>query len=55
MTNASPPKFPLGEVVITANAAQHLDTVAVYEALRRHGAGDGATFRPKTPAKTSFR
>jgi hypothetical protein len=33
-------KFPLGQVVITANAAQHLDTSAVREALRRHAAGD---------------
>lgn len=33
-------KFPLGQVVIAANAAQHLDTIAVHEALRRHAIGD---------------
>jgi hypothetical protein len=34
------PKFPLGQVVITNNAAQHLDAIAVHEAVRRHAAGD---------------
>ena len=34
------PRFPLGQVVITDNASQHLDTIVVYEALRRHAAGD---------------
>ena len=28
MTKTLQPKFPLGQVVITANAAQHLDTIA---------------------------
>ena len=46
MTNASPPKFPLGEIVITANAAQHLDTNAVNEGLRRHAAGDWGDIPP---------
>jgi len=40
MTNTSLPKFPLGQIAITENAAQHLDTIAVNEALRRHVAGD---------------
>jgi hypothetical protein len=40
MTKIEKPKFPLGEVVITANAAQHLDAIAVHEALRRHATGD---------------
>ena len=40
MTHIAQPKFPFGQVVITANAAQHLDTIAVHEALRRHAAGD---------------
>src|SRR5437763_201734 len=39
-------KFPLGQVVITANAAQHLDTIAVREALRRHAAGDWGDIPP---------
>ena len=39
-TLTSPPRFPLGRIVITANAAQHIDTVAVNDALRRHAAGD---------------
>jgi hypothetical protein len=33
-------KFPLGRIVITANAAARLDAVAVLEGLRRHAAGD---------------
>jgi hypothetical protein len=40
MTITTKPKFPLGQVVITANAAQRLDRIAVFEALRRHAAGD---------------
>ena len=40
MTTTPEPKFPLGQVVITANAAQHVDTIAVHKALRRHAAGD---------------
>src|SRR5262245_7340529 len=33
-------KFPLGQIVITANAASRLDAVAVEKAVRRHAAGD---------------
>jgi hypothetical protein len=33
-------KFPLGQIVMTANAAHRLDAVAVVEALRRHASGD---------------
>ncbi|HZZ77428.1 MAG TPA: hypothetical protein VFE62_02855 [Gemmataceae bacterium] len=40
-------KFPLGHVVITANAAQHLDTVAVNDALRRHVTGDWGDLCPE--------
>ncbi len=47
MTNNSQPKFPLGQVVITANAAQHLDTIAVNEALRRHATGDWGEIPPE--------
>jgi hypothetical protein len=37
---ATPPKFPLGQVVITANANTQLAGDAVQHALRRHAAGD---------------
>jgi hypothetical protein len=47
MTKTSQPKFPLGRVVITANAAQHLSTVAVNDALRRHEAGDWGDIPPE--------
>jgi hypothetical protein len=47
MTKTSPTKFPLGQVVITANAAQRLDTVPVHEALRRHAAGDWGDICPE--------
>jgi hypothetical protein len=33
-------KFPLGQVVITANANQQLDPEAVQAGLKRHAAGD---------------
>jgi hypothetical protein len=33
-------KFPLGQIVITANANAQLDSQAVNEALIRHAAGD---------------
>lgn len=33
-------KFPLGQIVITANAAGQLDSQAVNEALIRHASGD---------------
>lgn len=33
-------KFPLGQIVMTANAADQLDSQAVNEALIRHASGD---------------
>ncbi len=33
-------KFPLGQVVMTANAADQLDPAEVQEALARHASGD---------------
>lgn len=33
-------KFPLGRVVMTANAGQQLAAMAVVEGLKRHAAGD---------------
>jgi hypothetical protein len=35
-----PPKFPLGQVVITANAKAQLGEPAAHHALSRHAAGD---------------
>lgn len=54
MTNTNPhsqptpdqAKFPLGQVVITANAVEHLDTMAVRDALHRHAAGDWGDICP---------
>jgi hypothetical protein len=34
------PKFPLGEIVITAHALATLDTAAVQQGLSRHARGD---------------
>ncbi|AMV40248.1 hypothetical protein [Planctomyces sp. SH-PL62] len=34
------PKFPLGDVVMTANAAEQLPSVEVAHALCRHASGD---------------
>jgi hypothetical protein len=36
----TPPKFPLGQVVITANAKAELCDAALQHALKRHAAGD---------------
>jgi hypothetical protein len=33
-------KFPLGEIVMTANAADQLDPTTIQEALTRHAVGD---------------
>ncbi len=54
MTNNPKPKFPLGEVVITANAAQHLDMIAVHEALRRHAAGDWGDICPEDASENEL-
>jgi hypothetical protein len=40
MFTISHTRFPLGQVVITANAAQYLNSAAVHEALQRQVAGD---------------
>ena len=42
------PRFPLGRIVITDNAAGRLDTIAVNEALRRHASSDWGDLSPKT-------
>jgi hypothetical protein len=47
MTNAARSKFVLGQVVSTANAAQHLDIIAVKEALHRHVSGDWGDICPE--------
>jgi hypothetical protein len=39
--------FPLGQIVITANAADMLDAVAVHDGLRRHAAGDWGDLGPE--------
>ena len=40
-------KFPLGLIVMTANAAQRLDAAAVLDGLRRHAAGDWGDIPPE--------
>jgi len=40
-------KFPLGRIVITANARRRLDSAAVEEGLRRHAAGDWGDLDPE--------
>jgi hypothetical protein len=44
-------KFPLGQVVITANAQARLDSCAVHEGLRRHAAGDWGDISPHDAAE----
>jgi hypothetical protein len=43
---ADPSKFPLGRVVITANAARRLAWHALKDGLRRHEAGDWGDLDP---------
>ena len=44
-------KFPLGQVVITANAQSRLDSRAVHQALSRHAAGDWGDVSPHDAAE----
>jgi hypothetical protein len=39
--------FPLGQVVITANASARLHSAAVHDGLRRHGSGDWGDLDPE--------
>src|SRR4051794_6022066 len=47
-------KFPLGRIVMTANAAARLDAVAVHASLRRHAAGDWGDLPPEDAAQNEF-
>ena len=42
------PKFPLGQIVITANAQAKLDPADVQQGLSRHARGDWGDVRPRT-------
>ncbi len=39
------PKFPLGQIVITANAREQLSPLEIENALRRHASGDWGAVR----------
>jgi hypothetical protein len=41
------PKFPLGQIVITANAQATLDPADVQQGLSRHARGDWGDLRPE--------
>ena len=41
------PKFPLGQIVITANAQARLDPADVQQGLSRHAAGDWGEVCPE--------
>ena len=41
------PKFPLGQVVFTANAQARLDPADIQQGLSRHAAGDWGTVCPE--------
>ena len=47
-------KFPLGKIVMTANASGRLDAVAVNEALRRHASGDWGDLCPDDAEQNEF-
>src|SRR4051812_37648290 len=43
---SSPPKFPLGRVLMTANAARRVPWQVMKDGLRRHAAGDWGELDP---------
>jgi hypothetical protein len=45
------PKFPLGQIVITANAQARLDPADVQQGLSRHAAGDWGDLCPDDAAQ----
>lgn len=47
-------KFPLGQIVMTANAASRLDAAAVVEGLRRHAKGDWGEVCPDDARENEF-
>ncbi len=48
----SKPRFPLGQIVITANAQARLDPANVQQGLSRHASGDWGEICPETSAPT---
>ena len=48
------PKFPLGQMLITANASGRLDQAAVHEGLRRHASGDWGDIPPEDAGQNEF-
>jgi hypothetical protein len=48
------PKFPLGDVVITANAHTQLAPVDVQQGLSRHAAGDWGLVCPEDRKENDF-
>jgi hypothetical protein len=47
-------KFPLGKILMTANASGRLDAVAVNEGLRRHASGDWGDLCPEDTEQNEF-
>jgi hypothetical protein len=47
-------KFPLGQIVMTANAAGRLDAVAVSASLRRHASGDWGDIPAEDAGRNEF-
>jgi hypothetical protein len=47
-------KFPLGQIVITANAEATLDPDDVQEALSRHASGDWGDIPPEDAEQNAF-
>ena len=47
-------KFPLGQIVMTANASGRLDAIAVNDGLRRHASGDWGDLPPEDAEQNEF-
>ena len=53
-TMATSHSFPLGQTVITPNAVDSLDSIDVFNALRRHARGDWGDVPPADKAENEL-
>jgi hypothetical protein len=53
-TSTMSPRFPLGQLVITANAADTLESRDVADALRRHAHGDWGEIAPQNVSENEL-
>jgi hypothetical protein len=54
LTATRPPRIPLGSTVITTNALDQLEPLAVEQALRRHAGGDWGELGPEDACQNDY-